>query len=280
MKVKNFSKMQGLGNDFIVFDCREQLFDWTKEEIKKYANRNWGIGFDQLLIIEKSTDKNLDFAYRIFNADGSEVEHCGNGARCFGKFLLDNHIFNFERPAKVKVKKGIIEISYCGKDSTNCDLFRVDMGVPNFTPFTKLQNSILKQEINIDNQNYSFGIVSMGNPHAVNIVENVDNAEVAKIGQFLQNNHPLFPESVNVGFMQIVDRNKIKLRVFERGVGETQACGTGACAAASVGIALGLLDKEVEVYLLGGILKISWNGGENNLFMTGAAENVFSGKIV
>lgn len=265
-----FTKMHGLGNDFIVLDCRATPFDWSATEIQALSNRHQGIGFDQLLIIENPTAEAVDFTYRIFNADGSEVEHCGNGARCFGKYLYDHHLFDFHRPAKVAVKRGMIEITRQGEH-----LYRVDMGVPNFTPFTQTQNSQLTQDID----GLSFGIVSMGNPHAVCEVDNIETAPVKEIGTALQQ-HPLFPEQVNVGFMQIIDRDQIHLRVFERGVGETQACGTGACAAVAVGIARGKLNHSVRVDLPGGTLIIDWAGVDQTLQMTGPATTVYTANLV
>lgn len=274
MHIRQFRKMHGLGNDFIVLDCRTQAFDWSAAEIAAYADRYRGIGFDQLLIIEPPLHQAVDFTYRIFNADGSEVEHCGNGARCFAKYLRDKQLFDFSRPVRVAVKRGTIEIAYAGQIAGK-DAFRVNMAEPNFRPFTALQTSELYQPI--DNQ--EFGIVSMGNPHAVCEVENVADAAVSEIGMALQQ-HALFPEQVNVGFMQIIDAHQIKLRVFERGVGETQACGTGACAAVAVGIARGKLRSPVRVQLTGGELQIEWAGKGQDLFMSGAAESVFDGEII
>lgn len=273
MQARAFCKMHGLGNDFVVLDCRRQAFDWTSAEILSLADRYRGIGFDQLLIIENPRHPQVDFTYRIFNADGQEVEHCGNGARCFAKYLRDKQLFDFSRPVRVAVKRGIIEIRHMGQIEGK-DEFCVDMGVPDFTPFTAAQNSELYQTIG----EQTFGIVSMGNPHAVCEVGDSATAEVAAIGSALQK-HPLFPEQVNVGFMQIIDEYHIKLRVFERGVGETQACGTGACAAAAVGIARGVLRSPVRVELKGGSLRIDWEGKNHALLMSGAAESVFEGQL-
>lgn len=273
MTPSTFTKMQGLGNDFIVLDCLHTPFEWRTAEIAHAADRHLGIGFDQLLVIEPPSSTAVDFSYRIFNADGNEVEHCGNGARCFAKYLRDHGLFSFTRPVRVGVKRGIIEISDKGDDN-----FQVDMGVPDFTPFTKAQTSRLNQSIYFNGQTIHVGIVSMGNPHAVCVVDNVDSAPVQAFGDFLQH-HPLFPEQVNVGFMQILNRQHIKLRVRERGVGETLACGTGACAAVAVGIARGLLDSHVQVDLRGGTLIIDWQGEGTTLKMTGTATTVFTGEL-
>lgn len=269
--------MHGLGNDFIVLNCLNSPFSWTTEQITALSDRHKGVGFDQLLIIEPAQSAEVDFTYRIFNCDGSEVEHCGNGARCFGKYLRDNYLFDYQRPVKVAIKRGIIEIDYRGERG-GIEQYRVDMGVPDFTPFTKEQESKLEQPIIINNSSNTFGIVSMGNPHAVTEVEDLQTAPVETIGNALQH-HPLFPERVNVGFMQILTRDEIKLRVFERGVGETQACGTGACAAVAVGIAKGLLNQTVTVHLPGGTLTIDWTGIGHNLLMTGAAETIYTATL-
>lgn len=273
MQPKTFTKMHGLGNDFIILDCREIPFDWTHAEIAALADRHCGIGFDQLLIIERPHTPDVDFTYRIFNADGGEVEHCGNGARCFGKYLSDRGLFAFSRPARVQVKKGIINIR---RESEKA--YTVDMDVPDFTPFTDAQQSRLYQPIAIAGEERQFAILSMGNPHAVCTVEDTDTVPVETIGKALQT-HPLFPERVNVGFMQILDRQHIRLRVFERGVGETQACGTGACAAAAAGIARGDLDSPVAVQVLGGTITIRWAGEGSSLTMTGEAASVYRGEL-
>lgn len=277
MQPLTFTKMHGLGNDFIVLNCLTTAFDWTTADIIQLANRYKGIGFDQLLIIEPAQSTDVDFTYRIFNADGSEVEHCGNGARCFGKYLHDNGLFDYRRPVKVAVKRGVIEIDYRGI-SNGAAQYRVDMGIPDFTPFTAEQTSVLNQAITLNDETREYGIVSMGNPHAVTVVANSQTAPVETIGMALQH-HPLFPARVNVGFMEILHRGEIKLRVFERGVGETQACGTGACGAVAVGIARQLLDSTVTVHLLGGTLVIDWQGNGHHLFMTGAAETVYTATL-
>ena len=278
MSIRQFSKMHGLGNDFIVLNALQQPFDWPRARICALADRHSGIGFDQLLIIEPAPDAAHDFAYRIFNADGGEVEHCGNGARCFGKYLRDHSLHPLDRPLRVAVKRGSITIAYAGTDDDGCEQYQVDMGEPDFTPFTAAQIDRLYQPLNVTGHELQMGIVSMGNPHAVCVVEDVATAPVAAVGAALQQ-HPLFPAAVNAGFMQILDRSHIRLRVYERGVGETQACGTGACAAVAVGIARGLLDNEVAVELPRGTLTIHWQGAGEPLYMTGAAATVYHGEL-
>ena len=277
--IQHFSKMHGLGNDFIVLDATLTPFDWSQERIRALADRHTGIGFDQLLIIETAPAAHIDFAYRIFNRDGGEVEHCGNGARCFAKYVFDHGMASRERPLRVAVKKGLIDIHYAG-EADGSEQYRVNMGSPDFTPFTAEQNSVLNQAIPLDGDTRHFGIVSMGNPHAVTPYRDVFTAgdDIARIGSALQQ-HPLFPERVNVGFMDIIDRTHIHLRVYERGVGETQACGTGACAAAAIGIAQGALDAHVHVTLPGGTLRIDWAGDDSPLYMTGAAQTVYHGQL-
>ena len=277
MSIRSFSKMHGLGNDFIVLNALQQPFDWPRARICALADRHSGIGFDQLLIIEPAPDAAHDYAYRIFNADGSEVEHCGNGARCFGKYLRDHSLHPLDRPLRVAVKRGSITIAYIGTDSGG-EQYRVDMGEPDFTPFTAAQSERLYQPVSVAGETLEMGIVSMGNPHAVCVVDDVATAPVAAVGAALQQ-HPLFPAAVNAGFMQIRDRRHIHLRVYERGAGETQACGTGACAAVAVGIMRGLLDDEVQVELPRGSLTIQWQGAGHPLYMTGPAATVYHGEL-
>lgn len=274
MGIQSFSKMHGLGNDFVVLNALTTPFDWSAAQISALADRHTGIGFDQLLIVEPPSSPDTDFAYRIFNADGSEVEHCGNGARCFGKYVRDHGLAAGKDSYRVAVKRGHITIAYAGCDENGIDHFRVDMGEPDFTPFTAAQSSQLYQAIG----EHQFGIVSMGNPHAVSTWASLDDAPVGALGAALQA-HPLFPEQVNVGFMRILDREHIDLRVFERGVGETQACGTGACAAVAVGIARGELAHNVHVAMRRGHLLIEWQGEGHALTMTGPAETVYHGTL-
>ena len=278
MSIRTFSKMHGLGNDFIVLNALHEPFDWPREKILALADRHSGIGFDQLLIIEPAPDAAHDFAYRIYNADGSEVEHCGNGARCFGKYLRDHSLHPLDRPLRVAIKRGSITIAYVGTDSDGSEQYRVDMGEPDFTPFTPAQTERLYQPVSAAGETLEMGIVSMGNPHAVCVVDDVATAPVATVGAALQQ-HPLFPAAVNAGFMQIRDRRHIHLRVYERGAGETQACGTGACAAVAVGIMRGLLDDEVQVELPRGSLTIQWQGTGQPLYMTGPAATVYHGEL-
>lgn len=278
MSITGFQKMHGLGNDFIVLNALDEPFDWSREKIIALSNRFTGIGFDQLLIVEPAPDETHDFAYRIFNADGGEVEHCGNGARCFAKFLHENHLFDFQRPVKVAVKRGSITIDYCATDEAGKALYRVEMGIPDFSPFTAAQSDCLYQPVIAAGGEWQMGIVSMGNPHAVVVVDDVRSAPVVALGKALQQHH-LFPQRVNVGFMQCLDRQHIRLRVFERGVGETQACGSGACAGVAVGIARGILDNHVTVCLTYGKLSVSWAGDGQPLYLTGPAETVFYGHL-
>ena len=273
MSIRTFSKMHGLGNDFIVLNALHEPFDWPREKILALADRHSGIGFDQLLIIEPAPDAAHDFAYRIYNADGSEVEHCGNGARCFGKYLHDYGLHPLDRPVRVAIKRGSIAIARDGGDN-----YRVDMGVPDFTPFTAAQSDRLYQPVSVAEHDLQLGIVSMGNPHAVCVVDDVATAPVAAVGAALQT-HPLFPAAVNVGFMQIDDRRHIRLRVYERGAGETQACGTGACAAVAIGIKRGLLDCDVTVCLTRGELRIVWPDDNAQLTMSGPATTVYHGEL-
>lgn len=275
-----FSKMHGLGNDFMVIDGINQSFTPHAETIQKWANRHTGIGFDQLLLVEKTDTPNVDFRYRIFNSDGGEVEQCGNGARCFVQFVVEQGLTD-KQEIIVETARGII------KPRLNDDgLITVNMGQPRFqpeeVPFILRSNEragektyIVVQELD----SAEMSLLSMGNPHAVMLVNDVATAPVENWGAALQR-HQRFPERVNVGFMQIINQNHIKLRVYERGVGETQACGTGACAAVVSGVRLGLLasGETVRVELLGGDLHISWQEG-GDVMMTGAAVRVFDGEL-
>lgn len=268
-----FSKMHGLGNDFIVIDGVTQSVFLTDELIRKLADRHRGVGFDQLLLVEAPYDPDLDFHYRIFNADGSEVSQCGNGARCFARFVSLKGLTD-KQDIKVSTANGKMVLSLQEDGQV-----RVNMGKPIWEPakvpfiankFEK--NYLLRTEL----QTAICGVVSMGNPHAVLQVENVQTAPVNELGPLLEN-HERFPERANIGFMQVVNRHHIKLRVFERGAGETQACGSGACAAAAVGIMQGALDSPVRVDLPGGTLMIEWQGEGSPLYMTGDAEHVYDG---
>ncbi|EOZ5530649.1 diaminopimelate epimerase [Vibrio metschnikovii] len=271
----HFSKMHGLGNDFMVVDCITQNVFFSPELIRRLANRHTGVGFDQLLVVEAPYDPETDFHYRIFNADGSEVEQCGNGARCFARFVRMKGLTN-KYSLSVSTKKGKIILSI-EEDDQVC----VNMGVPEFEP-SKIPFRAKQAEktyiMRVDEQTLFCGAVSMGNPHVVTVVEDIATAEVERIGPLLES-HERFPERVNAGFMQVVNRQQINLRVYERGAGETQACGSGACAAVAVGILQDLLDDTVTVNLPGGRLEISWQGPGQPLYMTGPATHVFDGQL-
>ena len=270
-----FSKMQGLGNDFMVVDGVTQKVFFNPEVIRQLADRHFGIGFDQLLLVEPPYDPDLDFHYRIFNADGSEVEQCGNGARCFARFVRLKGLTHKDR-ISVSTQKGNIVLQL-EKDNQ----VTVNMGVPEFEP-AKIPFKALKAEksylVPSALQTVLCGVVSMGNPHCVLEVDDINTDLVAKLGPELEN-HERFPARVNVGFMQIINGREIKLRVHERGAGETLACGTGACAAAIMGMSWGKLTDRVRVQLPGGELQIAWQGPGKPVYMTGPAEHVFDGQI-
>lgn len=273
MKFK-FTKMHGLGNDFIVLDGINQKIELNREQIKKLADRHFGIGFDQLLLVEKAEGA-ADFRYRIFNADGGEVEQCGNGARCFVRYVHD-HGLTHKNEIRIETLSGVIS----PKLETNGNI-TVDMGKPIFEPeaipfIAEKRKPIYSLEV--QGRLITISVLSMGNPHAVLVVQDVDTAPVETEGALIET-HSRFPKKVNVGFMQIIDRSHIKLRVFERGAGETLACGTGACAAVVAGINLGLLDRQVAVSTRGGELTIRWPGDDEPVWMTGPAETVFEGEI-
>jgi diaminopimelate epimerase len=271
----NFTKMHGLGNDFVVIDAINQAVNLSPEQIRFLADRHFGIGFDQLLLIEKPEKPDADFKYRIFNADGGEVAQCGNGARCFARFVNEKNLFTGNEIA-VDTNNGRLVLKI-NKDNT----VSVNMGVPEFNPAKIPLAAELESDsysVTVNGQTIHFGAVSMGNPHAVIKVDDAAAAPVQEFGRLLEN-HALFPERANIGFMQILDRMRIKLRVFERGAGETLACGSGACAAVSVGIRQHLLDSLVTVELTGGSLVISWEGGNQPLWMTGPAATVFEGEV-
>ena len=267
--------MHGLGNDFVMVDATSNNVFLSKDQIIKLADRNTGIGFDQLLMVEPPYDPDLDFHYRIFNQDGSEVENCGNGARCFAKFVRMKGLSNRYRLG-VSCKGGKLQL----KHERN-GLITVSMGVPQFNP-AKVPFEANKQEatyiLRTEDKTSFCGVVSMGNPHCVMTVDDITKAPVDELGPQLSN-HERFPEQTNVGFMQVISRKHIKLRVFERGVGETRACGTGACAAVAIGQIQGLLDENVSVDLPGGTLKIFWRGDRSQLKMTGPATHVYDGQI-
>lgn len=270
-----FTKMHGLGNDFMVVDLISQRAFFDAMTIRRLADRHFGIGFDQLLIVEPPDFPNVDFKYRIFNADGSEVEQCGNGVRCFARFVYERQLTNKKR-FKVQTSAGIVEPEL-GENGW----VRVNMGYPKFLPqeipFIAEEPDALYDIALADNQSLTIDVVNMGNPHAVTIVTDVLTADVAHIGPQVEA-HERFPQRVNAGFMQIVDEKHARLRVFERGVGETMACGTGACAAAVSGMRRGLLANNVEIELAGGKLQIEWKEGDV-VWMTGPTATVYEGRL-
>ncbi len=271
----NFTKMQGIGNDFVVIDAIHQKIALSREQIRHIANRHFGVGCDQLLLVESSERKDAEFCYRIFNADGGEVEQCGNGARCFARFVIDEGMTDSQR-IPVETKSGLIQLELEADGRVT-----VDMGEPDFNPASlpfQAKDSAEYHELMVNNEKYAIGVVSMGNPHAVLLVDSVKEAPVQHLGSAIEA-HVSFPQRVNVGFMEIEDRGNIRLRVFERGAGETMACGTGACAAVAIGIKNRLLDERVQVQLRGGDLTIYWPGVGSHLMMTGPAENVYKGQI-
>ena len=270
-----FSKMHGLGNDFVVVDGVTQKVFFNAETLKRLGDRHFGIGFDQLLLVEPPYDPDLDFHYRIFNADGSEVQQCGNGARCFARFVSLIGLTNKDRIA-VSTVSGRIVLQLEDNDQVT-----VNMGVPEFEP-AKVPFRALKAEklylLRVAEQTVMCGVVSMGNPHCVLEVPSVKDAPVLTLGPKLES-FDRFPERINVGFMEVVSANEINLRVYERGAGETLACGTGACAAVVIGIQQEKLQGRVKVNLPGGSLYIAWNGPGTPVYMTGPAEHVFDGQI-
>lgn len=276
-----FTKMHGAGNDFIVLDGVSQPIDMTPERARALAHRQLGIGADQILLVETPSHPEADFRYRIFNADGSEVEHCGNGSRCFVRFVHEQRLSR-RNPLKAEIATGLITLEEKEDKSVT-----VDMGVTRFDPAALpfdtegLSHSQEHEETLWNLPLPQGGMVTLStlaisNPHAVLLVDNIDTAPVATLGPFIES-HPRFGNRVNVGFMQVVNRHHIRLRVYERGVGETLSCGTGACAAVATGIRRGLLDSPVTVQTRGGLLTIEWNGTQ--LKMTGPATTVFSGQI-
>lgn len=271
----NFTKMQGAGNDFVVIDSYTSTVRLTKAQIQHIANRYFGVGCDQLLMVEKTEIPNVDFRYRIFNADGGEVEQCGNGARCFVRYVVEKGLTS-KHEIKVETAGGIITLTLADNGQVT-----VNMGTPNFNP-SALPYSAPKQQLLYDlalnDSLVQIAAVSMGNPHAVVTVDNVETTNIAEIGPQIES-HPLFPNHVNAGFMQVISPHEIQLRVFERGSGETLACGSGACAAVVSGIRLNLLQSPVLVNTRGGQLKIEWPDAMAPVMMTGPAEIVFEGSI-
>jgi len=270
-----FTKMHGAGNDFVVIDGIRQSVSLSPEQIRLLADRHFGVGCDQLLLVEKARRDDADFRYRIFNADGGEVEQCGNGARCFVRFVHEKKLTG-KKEIVVETRSGLISprLEDDGRVTVN-------MGAPIFDParipFTSDSDAVM-QPLDIDDRTVQITAVSMGNPHAVQVVDDVENAPVTSLGPLIER-HARFPKRVNAGFMQILDRGHIRLRVYERGAGETLSCGTGACAAVVAGIRRGVLDDTVHVATRGGALTIHWAGAQSPVLLTGPAVTVFEGEI-
>ncbi|WP_341939592.1 diaminopimelate epimerase [Marinimicrobium sp. C2-29] len=270
-----FTKMHGLGNDFVVIDGVTQRVRLSTDKIRTLADRHFGVGCDQLLLVETPTRPDIDFRYRIFNADGGEVENCGNGARCFARFVLERKLTG-KRTIRVETAGGdmTLKVNQAGE-------VQVDMGVPRLTPEEipfQAESQAVSYDLELPEQTLDISAVSMGNPHAVLLVNRVDSAPVEQLGPVIEH-HPRFPSRVNAGFMQIVSPREINLRVYERGSGETLACGTGACAAVVAGRLRQLLEEEVKVNLPGGSLTIAWPGPGESVIMTGPATTVFHGQV-
>jgi diaminopimelate epimerase len=273
--ILKFTKMHGLGNDFVMLDLISQRCTLRSGHIRKIADRRRGIGCDQVLAIEAPEDPDVDFRYRIYNADGREVEQCGNGARCVARFVRDRRLTS-KQDIRVETCKGVMDL-HVREDK----LIEVNMGAPTLDPASIPFNAVTQAtdyELELAGTSLRICAVSMGNPHAVTLVDNVADAPVKELGPLIER-HPDFPEQVNAGFMQIVHPGEIHLRVFERGVGETQACGSGACAAVVAGRLLGLLEEQVKVHLVGGDLEIAWVGESHPVIMTGPATRVFEGSV-
>ena len=274
MKLR-FTKMHGLGNDFVVIDATRAPVDLSPARVKAIADRHFGVGCDQILLVEKSGSDDVDFRYRIFNADGGEVEQCGNGARCFVRFVHDKGL-TAKSAIRVETASGVIEPQLLGSG-----LVKVNMGAPRFAPAEipfVADVEALTYPLKVGQHVIEIAVVSMGNPHAVLRVNDLDSAPVDILGAAIES-HARFPQRVNAGFMQVLTPHDIRLRVYERGAGETLACGTGACAAVVAGIRRGLLDSPVRVMTRGGELSIAWGGPGQPVFMTGPAVTVFSGEI-
>ena len=273
MKSIAFTKMHGLGNDFMVIDNQQENVSLDEALIRRLSDRHTGIGFDQLLVVEKASVPEAEFDYRIFNADGDEVEHCGNGARCFARFVSDRGMTE-NRSITVHTRNGLITLVLQEDGEV-----MVQMGVPVFEPAGipfVAEAQALFYDLAVADQTFSVGAASIGNPHVLLQVENVDTADVEGLGPLIEK-HERFPRRVNVSFMQILDRQTVRLRVFERGVGETRACGSGACAAVAIAHRQGLLDKSVSVTLPGGELKIHWSNENSSIEMMGPCSTVFEG---
>lgn len=271
-----FSKMHGLGNDFVVIDAINQPFELDSAKIKRLADRNLGIGFDQMLVVEKAQSDQADFKYRIFNADGGEVSQCGNGARCFARFVREQKLSESDL-ISVETNAGLLHL-----EIMDASRVRVNIGIPTFDPkqipLSTSQRS-KQYKLKVNNQTIQFSALAIGNPHMVVVVDDVTKCDLEVLGPLLES-HVFFPERVNVGFMQLVDRQNFMLRVFERGVGETKACGSGACAAMAAGVQLGILESQTTAQLTGGKLQLEWQGEGNPVMMTGETAMVFQGEII
>ena len=270
-----FTKMQGAGNDFVVLNAINQSVAIDPVLVRQIADRHFGVGCDQVLLIERPRTHDTDFYYRIFNADGEEVQHCGNGARCFLRYVRDKRLTE-KREIRVETLSGVITPRLEADGQVT-----VDMGPPQFDP-TRIPFTADREastyRLDVEGRTVEVSALSMGNPHAVQVVDDVDRAPVTTEGPLIER-HTRFPERVNVGYMQIVDRHHIRLRVYERGAGETLACGTGACAAVVAGISRGLLESPVTVTTRGGDLAIAWDGPSRPVLMTGPAQTVFEGEL-
>jgi len=270
-----FTKMHGIGNDFIVINALQDPFALSSRQISALAHRRFGVGFDQALVVEPPGDSGADFTYRIFNADGGEVENCGNGARCFARYVMDKGLAK-KKDITVSTACGLMELTVIDESQV-----LVRMGVPEFDPAkVPFEADVLENsyELTLEGDALSIGVVGLGNPHAVTWVNDVQQVDVERIGPLVET-HKRFPERVNAGFAQFVNRSEINLRVFERGVGETLACGTGACAAVVVGISQSKLDREVVVHLAGGDLQVRWSDNNAQIEMIGPSETVFEGRL-
>jgi len=274
MKLK-FAKMHGLGNDFVVIDAINQLFEPRPELVRSWADRFDGIGFDQMLIVEKPDSAAAAFKYRIYNADGGEVAQCGNGARCFARFVREQGMTELDI-IPVETNTGLLKL-----EAVDATRYRVNMGIPCFEPADIPLNAEARLDLyqtDYEGRQISFSALSIGNPHMVIQVENVDSADIETLGPYFEA-HEMFPARANIGFMQILDRGAFRLRVFERGVGETRACGSGACAAMVAAVQLDMLENTAQAILSGGELNLEWQGGTNPVMMTGETAMVYQGEI-
>ncbi len=274
MKLK-FAKMHGLGNDFVVIDAINQTFNPRAELIRRWADRFDGIGFDQMLIVERPHSEAAAFKYRIYNADGGEVEQCGNGARCLARFVREQGMTELDI-IPVETSSGLLQL-----EAIDATRYRVNMGIPCFEPAEIPLRAEARQDLyqtDYEGREISFSALSIGNPHMVIQVEDVDSADIETLGPYFEA-HEMFPARANIGFMQVLDPGIFKLRVFERGVGETRACGSGACAAMVAGVQLAMLENSAQAILLGGELNLEWQGGTNPVMMTGDTAMVYQGEI-